>query len=498
MFNRSGFILNISIIGAGIGGLSAACLLASKGHKVSIFEKNNSFGGKMNLVEAEGYRFDTGPSLFTMPETLEALFTQCGTSLAEQLTLLSLSTNCRYTFADGTRFDNHHSLEATLEEIKRIAPKDLEAYKEFLSYSENLFHKTEHAFIRNPLFDMSDFKNLDLLSFFKIDAFTTVSKRVDSYFKSPYLRQFFKRFTTYNGSSPFLAPATLNVIPHIELNQGGYYVKGGLFKIVEALYNLVLSLGVEIHFDSEIKQIHTESKRVSSIELISGEKVSTSLIVANSDATETITRMFDESSISHRKQQKAKAVEPSCSGFVLLLGINKKYEQLLHHNIFFSKNYEREFEDLFVRKVMPEDPTIYIANTSFTDKEHAPEGSSNLFVLVNAPYLSDSFDWKDEASKYTDRIISILEEKGLTELSSSIQFQEIITPQDFYTSYRSNKGSIYGTSSNSKFSAFVRPHNKSKMIDGLYFVGGSSHPGGGIPLVIQSAFNAVQLIERYE
>src|SRR5690554_2423698 len=156
----------------------------------------------MNLVEAEGFRFDTGPSLFTMPKILEALFKQCGTSLAEQLTLLPLTTNCRYTFADGTRFDNHHTTEENIAEIKRIAPEDLEAYKEFLSYSENLFHKTEHAFIRNPLFDVSDFKNLDLPSFFGIDAFTTVSKRVNTYFKSPYLRQFFKRFTTYNGSSP--------------------------------------------------------------------------------------------------------------------------------------------------------------------------------------------------------------------------------------------------------------------------------------------------------
>ncbi len=488
--------MNIVIIGAGIGGLSAACLLAKQGHTVTVLEKNAGFGGKMNLVEQNGYRFDTGPSLFTMPEILESLFEYCGTSIPKQLELVPLHNNCRYFYQDGTQFNNYSDLDKTLQEIRRIAPEDEEAFTKFLEYAESIYHKTNDAFVLNPLYDLKDLKGLNLFSFFGIDAFTTVSKRVDSYFKSPYLRQFFKRFTTYNGSSPFLAPATLNVIPHIEISQGGYYVKGGLFRIAQSLYDLANSLGVNFLFDSEITQIHVLKKKVTGVEAKDGKLLDADLVVANSDATETIVQLIDKDTISPKKKKKAAQIEPSCSGFVLLLGINKTYDQLIHHNIFFSKDYEREFEQIFTEKVMSDDPTIYVANTSYSDKDHAPEGSSNLFILVNAPYLSDSYDWSE--NEYGDKVIRDLEIRGLSDLSKHISFRKEITPQDFYTQYLSNKGSIYGTSSNDKFSAFVRPRNKSREIEGLYFVGGSTHPGGGIPLVIQSALNVVELVERFE
>ena len=215
--------MKVSIIGAGIGGLTAACLLASKGHQVKVFEKNDKPGGKMNEVESKDYRFDTGPSLLTMPFVLERLFKECGTSLNEHLSLLPLDPICSYFFQDDTSFINYERHEATLEEIKRIAPEDIDVYRQFLEYAQALYQRTADAFIFNPLYDFSDFKQLNLLSFLGIDAFTTVSQRIDSMFTSPYLRQFFKRFTTYNGSSPFQAPATLNVIPHVEINLGGYY-----------------------------------------------------------------------------------------------------------------------------------------------------------------------------------------------------------------------------------------------------------------------------------
>lgn len=489
--------LKISIIGAGIGGLSAACLLAKEGHQVTVFEKNARVGGKMNIVEAKGFRFDTGPSLLTMPHILEKLFTDCGEKLSDHLTLLPLSPICRYNYQDGTIFNCFDDRGATQVEIDKIAPEDTEAYSKFLDYSENIFKKTAEAFIYNPLYDFSDFKSLDLFSFFGIDAFSKVSERVDSYFKSDYLRKFFKRFTTYNGSSPYLAPATLNVIPHVELNQGGFYVDGGMYKIAETLFWLAGLLGVNFHFESEIESIQVENKKACSINC-KGSIFPSDLIIANSDATETIAHLLPDSSIPKKKKEKTKSVEPSCSGFVMLLGIDRKYDHLVHHNIFFSENYELEFQQIFEEKIMPNDPTIYIANTSFSNPFHAPKNGSNLFILVNAPYLSDEYDWEVHSETYSDKVIRELEKGGLKELSKHIKFKEIITPLDFYEKYLSNKGSIYGTSSNSKFAAFARPKNKSREIEGLYFVGGSTHPGGGIPLVIQSAFNAVELIKRLE
>lgn len=490
--------MKISIIGAGIGGLASACLLAAKGHQVKVFEKNENAGGKMNQVVAEGFRFDTGPSLLTMPFVLDRFYKACGSSLENELELKPLEPLCTYFYKDGTVFRNFDGKKKNVEEIKRIAPEDLKTFEQFLNYAESLYRKTSDAFIFNPLYDFSDLKQLDLLSFFGIDAFTTVSKRIDSMFSSSYLRQFFKRFTTYNGSSPFQAPATLNVIPHVEINLGGYYVQGGLYKLAESMLKLAMSAGVEFHFGAEVDLILTEQKKATGLQLKDGKVVKSDLVLSNSDATETKVHLLSDQAISQKAKEKARNIEPSCSGYVLLLGIDRSYEQLSHHNIFFTGDYETEFRQIFKEKVMPEDPTIYIANTSYSDPSHAPNGASNLFILVNAPYLSKHYDWELNEEKYGDKIITELEKRGLDELSDHIQFRKSITPVDFYEKYCSNKGSIYGTSSNSKFSAFVRPRNKSKEIEHLYFAGGSTHPGGGIPLVVQSAFNAVELIERYE
>ncbi|MEX0844580.1 MAG: phytoene desaturase family protein [Balneolaceae bacterium] len=490
--------MKISIIGAGLGGLSTACLLAAKGHQVSVYEKNSNAGGKMNIQENGDYRFDTGPSLLTMPFILEQLFEVCGANLEHYVELIPLNPVCKYFYRNGTIFNNYEDTSATLKEIERIAPEDLVAYSDFLKYTEALYQKTADAFIFNPLYNFKDLKELSIPSFLGIDAFTTVSKRVDQKFNSQYLRKFFKRFTTYNGSSPFLAPATLNVIPHVEINMGGYYVKGGLYKIIEAIFKLAESLGVNFFFNSEIGKIITKNNTATGIQLANGEILYSDLVVSNSDATETINRLIPDSAISSRKKLRVKTIEPSCSGFVLMLGIRHKYDQLEHHNIYFSENYKKEFHEIFEQKIMPDDPTIYIANTSYTDPTHAPAGGSNLFILVNAPYLSNKYDWNEQEKKYGDKVIRELEKRGLNGLSSHIQFQKSITPKDFYVKYLSNKGSIYGTSSNTRFSAFLRPRNKSREIDRLYFTGGSTHPGGGIPLVIQSAFNAVNLIDRYE
>ncbi len=489
--------MKVSIIGAGIGGLATACLLASENHTVTIFEQQPNVGGKMNRFSKNGFTFDTGPSLLTMPHVLAELYQRCGTSLEHELRLEALTPICRYFYQDGTEFNCYDDRLRTLEEIQKIAPEDVQAYSEFLNYAENIYNKTADAFIYNPLYSLSDFRKLDLFSFFGIDAFSTVSTRVDSKFQSEYLRKFFKRFTTYNGSSPYLAPATLNVIPHVEINQGGFYIKGGLYTLAKSLKNLAESLGCIFHFEASVQQIISSKNKVTAVK-VNEQLIESDIIVSNSDATETITKLLDTSVVTASSKKKAAAIEPSCSGFVLLLGISKQYEQLVHHNIFFTKDYQQEFDQIFSANVMPDDPTIYVANTSYSDPEHALPNGSNLFVLVNAPYLSDAFYWNAESHTYADFIVKELEKRGLTDLSKHIMVKEVITPNDFYKKYSSNKGSIYGTSSNSMFSAFVRPRNKFKSLEGLYLVGGSTHPGGGIPLVVQSALNVINLVNRFE
>ncbi|CAN5234909.1 phytoene desaturase family protein [soil metagenome] len=485
-----------TVIGAGLGGLAASALLARQGYAVSVYEKNNSPGGKMQQISASGYRFDTGPSLLTMPFILKKLFEQCGKDIRQYISWTESVPLCRYFYGDGTQFDNFAERNKTVEEINRFAPEDSESYSTFLDYSEDLYHRTADAFLFNPLYSLSDLKHLNFVDFLQIDAFSTVSEIVDEYFSSPYLRQFFKRFTTYNGSSPFKAPATLNVIPHVELNQGGYYVKGGLYQIALALQKLAVELGVKFHYDMKITSISIDGKSVKGIKTENNYIEECDLLFANSDATDTILNLIPKSSVSPRKTKKHQTIEPSCSGFVMLLGCNRQWNQLRHHNIYFSKDYEQEFDDIFEKRQMPADPTIYIANTSYTDPDHAPPHSSNLFILVNAPYVTNKQNWTEIGNTYSTFLIDLLEKKGVTDLRESIEFSDIITPRDFLQTYGSNRGSIYGTSSNSKFAAFLRPRNKIRELENLYLVGGSTHPGGGIPLVVQSAFNAMELLRR--
>jgi phytoene desaturase len=485
---------NVIVIGAGLGGLSAAALLAGRGYSVELFEQNATAGGKMQEVRDQGFRFDTGPSLFTMPFLLEKLFESCGEKLSGYLSYRELEPLCRYFYPDGVVFDNHSDRRRTMEQIRQFAPHDADAYASFLDHAESLYEKTADAFLFNPLYSLSDLKGLRIRDFMGIDAFSTVSDKVDQSFESDYLRQFFKRFTTYNGSSPYRAPATLNVIPHVELNQGGYYVEGGMMRISDAIRSLAEKMGVRFHFSQKVIGIETEGRRVTGIRTEEGAFHPADMIVANSDASETILSLLSGKSVSRRKKRRQKKLEPSCSGFVLMLGADRQWEQLRHHNIFFSGDYRKEFEDIFEHKDLPGDPTIYIANTSHTEPGHAPEGGSNLFILVNAPYLTDTQDWDRKRDRYSSFLIEELERRGLSGLCQSVRVKRVITPDDFHTRYGSNKGSIYGTSSNSRFAAFLRPRNKMRGLDNLYMCGGSTHPGGGIPLVIQSAFNVLELV----
>ncbi|MDX1672315.1 MAG: phytoene desaturase family protein [Balneolaceae bacterium] len=488
--------MKVGIIGAGLGGLSAGCLLAAEGHEVTIFEKNRQPGGKINQVYDSGFRFDTGPSLLTMPFVLEQLFERCGADIWDYLEINTVDPIARYFYPDGTRFDCSNDREKTVENITRIAPEDRESYRSFLDYSEELYDRVREAFLFNPLCSFSDLRSLNLIDFFKIDAFHTVSERVDEYFESVYLRQFFKRFTTYNGSSPYQAPATLNVIPHVELSMGGYYIDGGIYRLVTALSRLAGKLDVDIHYGATVKRIATAGRQVEGLVMDDGSTRPFDLVVSNSDASETYRNLLPEELLSRVKRWQLKAQEPSCSGFVILAGIDQTYPQLAHHNILFSSDYREEFRQIFKDRMPADEPTIYICNSSASNPGHAVDGGSNLFILVNAPYLTDAVHWESIKEGYADMIISLLEKYGLDGLSKSMKVRRLITPDDFYRRYRSNKGSIYGTSSNGKLAAFLRPRNRSTGVRGLYLVGGSTHPGGGIPLVTLSAFHACELIRR--
>jgi phytoene desaturase len=483
-------VKKIIIIGAGLGGLSAAVRLAKSGFSVTVLEKNETVGGKVNFVEADGYKFDTGASLLTMKHVLEDVFSFAGRELKDYLDIAPLEPICRYFWSDETRFDASTDIQKTENEIANLEPQDVENFRKYLADSKQKYEIAERTFLAKSLNDLPELiRPKYLKDLLKISTLKTLDKHNEKYFKSEKLQQVFNRYATYNGSSPFETPATFALIPFVEFGLGAWYVRGGMYEIPKALARLANELNVEIKTNCEVEKIITKNGKAVGVK-VNDEILSADFIVSNADAIETYRNLLPP------ENKKFQDREPSCSGFVLLLGTHKKFPNLAHHNIFFSDDYKAEFDAIFKRKRPAKNPTIYICSTSRTDETQAPNGHENLFVLINAPYTNSRIDWQKEAKSYRDLIIKKLEEFGLEDLNQSIDFEQIITPEDFEKKYRANRGSIYGISSNGVFSAFLRVPNKSKEIENLYFVGGATHPGGGIPLVLLSAKMTAEMICR--
>ncbi|MCS7080645.1 MAG: phytoene desaturase family protein [Chloracidobacterium sp.] len=480
----------VIIVGAGLGGLAAALHLAARGFQVCILEKNPTVGGKLNRIVAGGFSFDTGPSLVTLPDILRDTFAVAGARLEDYLTLQPLDPICRYRWPDGARLDLSSDLAKTIAELRRLAPEDEAAFFRFLSYGADLYTATAPVFLFNDFRDWRNlWRRLDgrlLRQLPRLATFKTVADRTAEFFTSPYLRQLFNRYATYNGSSPYRAQATFCLIPYVEFAFGAWYVAGGLYRIAEALAQVAQAGGVQIHTDTPVAEIVVEAGRTRGVRLAAGDFLPADAVISNADSLYTYARLLPGVRRRTYSDDRLARIEPSCSGFILLLGTARKFDALAHHNIFFSSDYPAEFADIFDRLTPPADPTIYVCATSRTDPTQAPPGSENLFVMVNAPAVCNAYDWDDIAPAYRNQIVARLEAAGLEGLARNIVFEDILTPKRFATWFNAHRGAIYGLSSNSLRNAFWRPPIRAREARGLYFAGGGTHPGGGIPLVLLS------------
>ncbi len=474
----------VIVVGAGLGGLAAAIRLATAGRQVIVLEKNERVGGKLNLLREAGYTFDTGPSLLTMPWVIDELFAAAGRRMADYLTLEQIEPTCRYQWPDGTTFNAWQRLPQLIQEIERLSPPDVPAFFRFLAHTARIYDAVADVFLLKPFDGPRELLRPRLLRDGPaIDALRSVDAAVRSFFRSPYLRQVFNRYATYNGSSPYISPATFNVIAYIEFAEGGWYVRGGMYTLARALLGLATELGVEVRTSAPVVAVETSGRCVQGVRLASGEELTAAQVLINADPGYAYRVLVPgQEAVAARLARQ----EISCSGFVLFLGVNRRYPQLAHHNIFFSSDYPREFAAIFQKGVPAADPTIYVAATALTDPEHAPPGHLNLFVLVNAPTLNPRVCWSREARPYRDSIVAKLERMGLTDLNRHIVYEQIWTPEDIAGRYNAPGGAIYGWASHSPFSAFFRPPQRARALRGLYFVGGGTHPGGGIPLVLLS------------
>lgn len=487
----------VTVVGAGLGGLSTAIHLACQGFQVKVFEKNQRPGGKVNTITDGSYYFDTGPTLLTMPFVIDNLFDSAGSPRTESLQFAPMEPICRYFWLDGSVLDASSDPEKMAREISKLSRSDGENYQNFLSYTKRIYDITANIFLFTPIHELNillkQLRLSQVLKFYQIDSLRTMHQSIAGIFKNPKIIQLFDRYATYNGSDPFQAPATLNIISYVEFGLGGFYVQGGMYQLVKALVNLAENLGVKIFTNTYVDKIVHSNRKVKGIRC-AGQHVPADYVICNADVVVAHNELIDGYEHHRRRLNR---LEPSLSGLVFLWGISEQHPQLAHHNIIFSSDYHQEFRQIFKEQRAPDDPTVYIAISSKTDPHHAPSGGENWFVLVNMPYLAPAQNWDAAIDATREAIFTKLEKLGL-KIKNRIETERVFGPLDFSNIYNSNRGSIYGISSNSRMTAFRRPANKSRQISGLYFTGGSTHPGGGIPLVLASGKMVADLINLNE
>jgi phytoene desaturase len=475
------------IIGAGIAGIAAAIRLVVKGYKVEVFEANAYPGGKLSELTHDGFRFDAGPSLLTMPQYIEELFTLAGKQTADYFTYQRLDTICNYFYEDGTRFNASGNTDDFVNEVAKVTDEVPASVKRHIVNSATIYNAANPVFLQRSLHRLKTYLSRDALKsvfpYPKIDAFRTMHQANECFFKDKRMVQFYDRYATYNGSNPYTAPATLNVIPHLEHHFGAYFPNGGMYSITTSLVKLAEELGVTFHHNSRVEELVLDKGNVTGVKL-KGEFIAADMVVSNMDVWFTYHTLLKQ----HPKlfPRRILQQERSSSALVFYWGISRQFAELDLHNIFFSADYKAEFDHIWKQQTIYHDPTVYINISSKYKPDDAPEGCENWFTMINVP-ANTGQDWKKLIADARQNIIQKLSKNLGADISKLIVSERVLDPRGIESKTSSYRGSIYGTSSNSQLAAFLRHANRSSKIKNLYFCGGSVHPGGGIPLCLLSA-----------
>ena len=485
---------NIVIIGAGIGGMSTAARLAKAGHQVTIYENSDRAGGKCRTEWFGDYAFDTGPSLLTLPAVYRDLFLKTGKRIEHILDIKPVDPAFNYHFSDGSSvlFPNLSNPNTYHEIEKSFGLAAGNQWKELINRAERMWEVSREPFIEselNSIFSLLKRKNL-FRDIKEIAPFTSLRKLSEKLKLDPHLQMIVDRYATYTGSDPRSAPAVLLTIAFVESTFGAWHIQGGVGQLSVALEQRCTDLGVTFKFDTLVTQILVKDNQTIGIKTSDGKEIKSDLVVANSDAEYIYNKLVSNNVRAARSERrKLKLATKSLSGFSLLLGLDNSKGRAVsidHHNVYFPNNYDAEFDDVFTKQIPVQDPTIYICAPK---DPHMTKGENKeaWFVLVNAPrhQVDGGWDWREGGAEYGQKIIKKLDALGLN-VSTRLDFMKYRTPADLENYAMAPGGSIYGSSSNSAASAFLRTKNRSK-IKGLFCVGGSSHPGGGLPLVGISA-----------
>lgn len=493
--------MRIAVIGSGLGGLSAAATLAARGYQVEVFEKNPWLGGKAAILAEEGFRFDMGPTILIRPSVLRRVFLEARRNLEDYVKMVRLDPQWRCFFDDGLVLDLQHDVGAMADSLEERSAGLGKGFRDFMQLSEQLHRISNRFFFWRSVGSMSD--TFDINGAFQLSVLKdvarmrlgqTVGGTIRSFIHDARVAQMLDHYTQYVGSSPDASPAILCAIGHMQAEEGIWYPMGGTRAVPEALVKLGRELGVEYHAGVEVERLLMESGRVTGL-VANGGPHAFDAVVSNEDAVRTYRELIG-GSVAQRFD-KRRTYEPACSGVVLYLGLNRRYDHLAHHDFVFSRDPHEEFHSIYGLGEPAPDPTCYLASTTQTEAATAPDGGDALYVLVHTPYLRPHHDWKQMLPEYRQVILNKLKHTaGLTDIEDRIVFERALTPQDIHDRYKVLNGAIYGLSSHGRWNGAFKPSNASCDVEGLYLAGGAAHPGAGMPMVLMSGWIAADALDR--
>jgi phytoene desaturase len=492
----------VGVIGGGLAGLSAAATLAARGYRVVLLEKNDWLGGKAAILEEKGFRFDMGPTILTMPSVLRKIWAEAKRELDRDLELIRLDPQWRCFFDDRSVLDLREDTEMMVSTLKDYAPGSVEGYRRFQRYAGRLHDISERYFFWKPIGSIADMFRLresfragtvgDVLA---LKPGSTVAGTIRSHVPDARVAQMLDHYVQYIGSSPYNAPAVLCGIASMQSKEGVWYPRGGTGAVPKALEKLGRELGVAYRTGTGVKRIVVEGGAVAAIETDAGERIDVDAVVSNMDAVRTHRELFARGEGAPFLGRRT--YEPACSGVVLYLGLDRRYDHLAHHNFVFSRDPEEEFDAIYRKGEPAPDPTAYVAATTFSEPETAPPGGEALYVLVHTPYLRDRHDWSRMLPEYRKTILRKLETTmGLEGIEEHIVVERHLTPEDIHRRYRVLNGAIYGLASHGRFLGAFKPSNRSADVRGLYLAGGAAHPGPGMPMVLMSGWIAADALDQ--
>ncbi|WP_270182090.1 phytoene desaturase family protein [Alkalihalobacillus sp. CinArs1] len=485
----------VIVIGAGPGGLTAAMLLASKGYAVTIYEKQSFVGGRTSSFERQGYVFDRGPTFLNMPHILEEVFEQSGRNVHDYIDLVEVDPMYELKFGHMSFFPTRKR-EEMVEQIENLFPGNGEGYRRFMKEEKEKFEalmpilQNKH----DSLFDYGRWRFLKALP--KLTVTDSVYERLSTYFDDERLRLSFTFQAKYLGMSPWECPGAFTILSYMEHEYGIFHPIGGVNQICKAMARVIEEEGGSIHTGTAVKSILIDGSSVQGVELADGRKEYADEVIVNADFAHAVNHLFPEGKGKRYSPKKMERKKYSCSAFMLYLGVNKSYD-LSHHTVVFSGDYKKNVEEITKQKMLSEDPSIYIQNASVTDKTLAPEGKSSIYILAPVPNNFSLIDWEKHKDDFRRLVLNQIKEKtGFNDLEDHIEVEEMYTPTDWEYDMNVYKGATFNLAHNLPQMMFFRPPNQFKEFEHCWLVGGGTHPGSGLPTIMESARITTNLLHQ--